>query len=29
MDKSRNASYDHNVFDTERGANEWLETNTT
>lgn len=27
--KVRNASYDHNVFDTERGANEWLETNTT
>jgi len=27
--KIRNATYDHNVFDTERGANKWLETNTS
>jgi hypothetical protein len=27
--KVRDASFDHNIFDTERGANEWLETNTT
>ena len=27
--KARNATYDHNIFDTERGANKWVEPNTT